>query len=121
MDQALIELGELISDSLDNEIISTEVVNDELTIISRPDCIIKVLTHLRDDSQCQFRQLMDICGADYPSRIERFDVIYHLLSLKQNQRIRVKIQTNEETPVPSACGLSARQTGLNANAGIFTA
>jgi len=105
MDQALIELGELISDSLDNEIISTEVVNDELTITSRPDCIIKVLTHLRDDSQCQFRQLIDICGADYPSRVERFDVVYHLLSLKQNQRIRVKIQTDEETPVPSACGI----------------
>lgn len=105
MDQALIELGELISDSLDNEIISTDVVNDELTIVSRPDCIIKVLTHLRDDSQCQFRQLMDICGADYPSRTERFDVVYHLLSLKQNQRIRVKIHTDEETPVPSASGI----------------
>ncbi|TDI61511.1 MAG: NADH-quinone oxidoreductase subunit C [Alphaproteobacteria bacterium] len=105
MDQALIELGELISDSLDNEIISTDVVNDELTIVSRPDCIIKVLTYLRDDSQCQFRQLMDICGADYPSRTERFDVVYHLLSLKQNQRIRVKIHTDEETPVPSASGI----------------
>jgi NADH-quinone oxidoreductase subunit C len=103
MDQALIELGELISDSLENEIVSTEVVNDELTIVSRPDCIIRVLMHLRDDSQCQFRQLMDICGADYPSRTPRFDVVYHLLSLKQNQRIRVKVRTDEETPVPSAC------------------
>jgi len=51
---------------------------------------------------CRFTQLVDICGADYPSREKRFDVVYHLLSLHRNQRIRVKIQTDETTPVPSA-------------------
>jgi NADH-quinone oxidoreductase subunit C len=105
MDQALIELGELINDALENEIVSTQVSHGELTIQTRPDCIVRVLTHLRDDSQCLFKQLMDICGVDYPSRANRFDVVYHLLSMKQNQRICVKVQTDEETPVPSVNGV----------------
>ena len=105
MDQSLVELGELISDVLDNEIVSTEIANDQLLVTTRPDCIVKVLTHLRDDSQCQFRQLMDIAGVDYPERADRFDVVYQLLSMKQNQRVTVKLQTNEETPVPSVTGV----------------
>ena len=64
--------------------------------------IIRVLTFLRDDPACDFKVLIDICGNDWPSRAKRFDVIYHLLSITRNQRIRVKIQTDEVTPVPSA-------------------
>jgi NADH-quinone oxidoreductase subunit C len=56
---------------------------------------------LRDDQRCLFHNIIDICGVDYPSRAKRFDVVYHLLSLKQNHRIRVKVETDEATPVPS--------------------
>ena len=105
MDQALVELSEIINDSLENEIIDISVANDELTLVTRADCIVKVLSHLRDDTQCQFRQLMDVCGADYPERSARFEVVYHLLSMKQNQRIRVKVLVDEETPVPSVTGV----------------
>ena len=63
--------------------------------------VVKVLSFLRDDANCQFRVLVDICGVDYPQRAKRFDVVYNLLSLTHNQRIRVKVQTDEDTPVPS--------------------
>ena len=63
--------------------------------------IVKTMIFLRDNRNCQFKQLMDICGVDYPERDQRFDVVYNLLSLTHNSRIRVKIQTNEENHVPS--------------------
>ena len=63
------------------------------------------MTFLRDNGNCQFKQLMDICGVDYPEREQRFDVVYNLLSLTHNSRIRIKIQTNEETHVPSICSV----------------
>ena len=56
---------------------------------------------MRDDTQCQFEQLIDICGVDYPERAKRFDVVYHLLSPRRNQRIRIKCETDADTPVPS--------------------
>ena len=61
------------------------------------------MTFLRDDVQCGFVNLIDICGVDYPKREDRFDVVYHLLSPRQNLRIRVKVATGEFKPVPSAC------------------
>ncbi len=61
-----------------------------------------MLAKLRDDPALQFEILIDICGVDYPSRAKRFDVVYHLLSPRKNLRIRVKLQTDEDTPVPSA-------------------
>ena len=64
-----------------------------------------MLTFLRDDANCQFKLLMDVCGVDYPDRDERFDVVYNLLSLKLNQRVRVKVTTDEDTPVPSVTGV----------------
>ena len=64
-----------------------------------------MVTFLRDDAACQFISIIDICGADYPSRAKRFDVVYHLLSPKQNVRIRIKVQTDEETLVPSITGV----------------
>jgi NADH-quinone oxidoreductase subunit C len=74
----------------------------ELTLRTSPERIIDLLTFLRDDAQCLFVQLMDICGVDWPERAERFDVVYHLLSLKKNLRIRVKVRADERTAVPSA-------------------
>jgi NADH-quinone oxidoreductase subunit C len=74
---------------------------DELTITVARESIVDVLTKLRDDPKCLFEVLIDICGVDYPERAERFDLVYHLLSPRLNQRLRVKISTNEATPVAS--------------------
>jgi len=101
-DQALQELGQHIASQLDNEVNATEVSNGELTISARADQILKVLTFLRDDPECMFKLLMDVCGVDYPERSKRFDVVYHLLSIQLNHRVRVKVRTDEDTPVPSA-------------------
>ncbi|HEY7798419.1 MAG TPA: NADH-quinone oxidoreductase subunit C [Hyphomonadaceae bacterium] len=83
-------------------ITSMNVVLGELTLTAPRDGIIKLLTFLRDDSQCRFETLVDICACDYPTEAERFEVVYHLLSMRLNQRIRVKVRTDEATPVPSA-------------------
>ncbi|PCI64429.1 MAG: NADH-quinone oxidoreductase subunit C [Kordiimonadales bacterium] len=101
-DKALIELGDAIAASLENELISSSVSFGELTVLVRAEHIQKVLTFLRDDKECCFKQLIDVCGADYPERNKRFEVVYHLLSYQLNQRIRVKVKTDEDTPVPSA-------------------
>jgi len=67
--------------------------------------VTRVLAFLRDDPTCLFEVLVDICGVDYPARPERFDVVYNLLSVKKNLRVRVKTTASEDTPVPSATGL----------------
>ena len=74
----------------------------ELTLTIEAPEIVRTLRYLRDDPECQFSILIDICGVDYPNRPRRFDVVYHLLSIAKNQRIRVKTETDETTPVPSA-------------------
>ena len=105
MDLALKDLGDYIAAALPNDISSTELIRDELVVLARRDSIVKTLKFLRDDVNCQFKQLMDICGVDYPVREERFDVVYNLLSLTNNIRIRVKVRTNEDIPVPSVVGV----------------
>jgi NADH-quinone oxidoreductase subunit C len=102
MNQALKDLGDYIAGALPREIARVDIAHDELMLSVSSDGLLRVLTFLRDDSNCQFKALMDLCGADYPEREKRFDVVYNLLSIKHNQRIRVKVQTDEETPVPSA-------------------
>ena len=74
----------------------------ELTLIVEAAEILPVLTFLRDDPDCQFTILIDLCGVDYPNRARRFDVVYHLLSIAKNRRIRIKVETDDATPVPSA-------------------
>jgi NADH-quinone oxidoreductase subunit C len=74
----------------------------ELTLETTPDKLLALLAFLRDDPKCLFKQLADVCGVDWPEREKRFDVVYNLLSLKLNQRVRVKVATDESTPVPSA-------------------
>ena len=81
------------------------VILGELTLLAPRDGIVKLLTFLRDDSQCRFETLVDICACDYPIEAERFEVVYHLLSMRLNQRIRVKLRTDEATPVPSVSGV----------------
>ena len=101
MDEALIELGEYIAASLRDSVSGSDLAYGELMIDAKTDHIVKVLTFLRDDTACQFKILIDICGVDYPERPKRFDVVYNLLSLTHNQRVRVKLETDGETPVPS--------------------
>ena len=101
MDLALKDLGEVIATSLPNEVTATGLVNGELSVNVRSDTIVKVMTFLRDDVNCQFKVLLDVCGVDYPDREERFDVVYNLLSMTLNQRVRVKVRTDEKKPVPS--------------------
>ena len=99
--QPVQDIGEYVSGALEGAITSSEVAGNELTVHANRDDIVRVLTFLRDDVLCQFKILLDVCGVDYPERPERFDVVYHLLSLTQNARIRVKVTTDEDTPVPS--------------------
>ena len=80
---------------------SSDVKHGELTIYGVRDHITELLRFLIVDSQCKFETLIDLAGVDYPERSERFEVVYHLLSMRLNQRIRVKISTNDDTPVPS--------------------
>ena len=77
------------------------VVAGELTLTVKRESLIKVATFLRDDAAMLFTILLDVCGVDYPERPERFEAVYHLLSTRHNQRIRLKVITNETTPVPS--------------------
>ena len=101
MDEVLNELGDYLAGKLDSALIGWQVANDELTMSVEPQKIAPVLKLLRDDVQCQFACLIDIAGVDYPERENRFDVVYHLLSPRQNTRIRIKLETAESEPVPS--------------------
>ena len=105
MDEALTELGDNIAAAIPQEVLGRVVACGELTIEVPADGILRALALLRDDSSCQFKVLIDICGVDYPDRVPRFDVVYHLLSLTHNQRIRVKVGAAEGVPVPSATGI----------------
>jgi NADH-quinone oxidoreductase subunit C len=101
MKQSLEELGQLIADALGPDIIGHEIGLGELMVEVKRRAIVEVCRFLRDDSRCQFKMLIDLCGVDWPERPERFDVVYNLLSLKMNQRVRLKVSTDEDTPVPS--------------------
>ena len=103
MDETLSELGEHVASSLGNAIRSWTIAFDELTMIAETNRIVDVLGFLQSDPTCQFVNLTDICGVDWPSREQRFDVVYHLLSPKNNARIRIKISADERILVPSVC------------------
>jgi NADH-quinone oxidoreductase subunit C len=105
MDLALKDLGEYIAGVLPQDITSTELVLDELVVHARAPGLVKVMTFLRDDVNCQFKQLMDVCGVDYPEDEQRLEVVYNLLSLTHNNRVRIKVRTDEDTPIPSVTGV----------------
>ena len=106
MSQALKDLGEYIASALPQEVLATEVNRvGELTLRVRAAAVVKVVTFLRDDTGCLFKQVVDVCGVDWPGREQRFDVVYHLLSMKHNQRVRVKVATDEDTAIPSITGV----------------
>jgi NADH-quinone oxidoreductase subunit C len=105
MDEKLKDLAEYVSAALADAVVSTDIRHGELCCEVEREALPRVLKFLRDDLKCRFSLLCDICGADYPNRPLRFDVVYNLLSMSLNQRIRIKVETDEEQPVPSAVGL----------------
>jgi len=105
MNPELEALGQHIASSLGDAISSHVVAYNELTVVARAEDIVRVVTFLHDDPECQFIAFIDIAGADYPGREKRFDVVYHLLSPRHNRRVRVKVQADEVDPVPSIIGL----------------
>ena len=104
-DQRLNELGEYIASKLGAAISKLHIKHSELTLAVEAQHIVPVLRMLKEDGRCRFELLIDICGVDWPARPRRFDVVYHLLSPRMNQRIRIKVETDEVTPVPSAVAL----------------
>ena len=102
MDDALKSIGDKAAAALPGAIVGAAQAFGELTLIAQAGRILEVLTLLRDDPVGQFICFIDISGVDYPEREQRFEIVYLLLSPKLNQRVRVKIATDEATPVPSA-------------------
>jgi NADH-quinone oxidoreductase subunit C len=98
----LTDLDDYLKGTLGTAWQSSTIARLELSLHVATDKIVEVLTFLRDDARCRFEVLIDICGVDWPQRARRFDVVYHLLSPRLNQRIRVKLETDESEPVPSA-------------------
>ena len=96
---ALAALGNEIVTSSTGAVAGAHVAYGELTLTGPANRIVEALTQLRD--QFGFHQLIDLCGVDYPDRAQRFDVVYHLLSMTRNARLRIKVQTDEDTPVPT--------------------
>ncbi|SES10964.1 NADH-quinone oxidoreductase subunit C [Rhizobium sp. NFR03] len=105
MSEALNSLATYLRETSGALFAEANIAFGDLTLTTTGENIVALLTFLRDDARCGFVNIIDVCGVDYPSRAERFDVVYHLLSPKQNQRIRVKVATSEEEPVPSICSV----------------
>ena len=105
MTEPLEDIGNHLAAAFPKEVTGVGVAHGELVAHVERGGILRVLAFLRDDARCRFRVLVDICGVDYPDRAERFDVVYNLLSLEHNRRIRLKVTTDEDNPVPSATGL----------------
>jgi NADH-quinone oxidoreductase subunit C len=84
-----------------SDITESQIANGNLTVTVKQSDIVSFLTAMRDDENLKFLQLVDICGVDYPNREKRFDVVYHLLSLHKNVRLRVKIIVDEHDIIPS--------------------
>ncbi|MDS9467399.1 NADH-quinone oxidoreductase subunit C [Paracoccus sp. MBLB3053] len=102
---ALAELAEHVSLRRANDVVSTEIAFDELTVTVTASGLVGLIEFLRNDANCRFSTLIDITAVDNPSRPARFDVVYHLLSMYQNHRIRVKVQVREDEVVPSLIGV----------------
>jgi NADH-quinone oxidoreductase subunit C len=103
--EALEELLATLEPVLGEVLVEKAIAHGELTITVAGAALARVLTYLRDEPALMFKELVDLCGVDYPERERRFDVVYHLLSMHHNARIRVKVETDENTPVPSVVGV----------------
>ena len=102
---ALIELGGYVEQAFPDDVVRQGLINGELVVEVQATGLLRLARFLRDDANCLFKQLVDVCGVDYPEREKRFEVVYNLLSLKHNLRIRLKVLTDEDRPVPSVCGI----------------
>jgi NADH-quinone oxidoreductase subunit C len=105
MTDTLQSLGEHVAASLPGSVTGVEVAFGDLNITAEAADILKVMSFLQSDPRCLFWNIIDVCGVDYPGRDKRFDVVYHLLSPRHVKRVRVKVATDEDTPVPSVTGL----------------
>ena len=99
--EALRELGDYVVAAMPQYVLGVDLRDGELVVTASGDGIVKVMSFLRDDSNCLFKQLVDLCGVDYPDREMRYEVVYNLLSMSQNHRVRVKVAAGEGMPVPS--------------------
>lgn len=100
-------LATTIEELLGPDLIHKEQTFGELTLTVYAGSILRVLTILKDNRRCQFKQLIDICSVDYPDRPQRFAVVYHLLSVMHNQRVRIKVLTDGVIPLSSVTGIYA--------------
>ncbi len=105
MSQATTTLAADVAAILGSKAVGSTIAFGELTITVAADAIVEILHALRDDERCQFEILIDLAGVDYPARTKRFDVVYHLLSARLNHRLRLKLQADDITPVPSVIGV----------------
>jgi NADH-quinone oxidoreductase subunit C len=105
MDDALQALGDAVVAALPGAIVASSMAYGELTLDVAPTRLVETVRYLRDDPACLFVCFIDLTAVDYPTRAQRFDVVTHLLSPKHNRRIRVKVATDEDTPVPSLAEL----------------
>src|ERR1700751_1146217 len=101
MDDTLDKLGQTIKNALGASVTGYTVARGELTVDALAADVIKVATFLRDDPACRFINIIDVTAVDWPSREQRFDIVYHFLSPHLNQRVRLKAMTDERTPVAS--------------------
>ena len=101
MEETLKALGEIIVTERGSAVAEWHIANGELTMVVAADEIVAFVRFLRDDPRLGFISFTDVCGVDWPAREKRFDVVYHFLSPRQNARIRLKVMTDAETPVPS--------------------
>jgi NADH-quinone oxidoreductase subunit C len=101
MDEKLDALGRIIAEAQTQSVKGYSIAYHELTVAAQRPDIVPLMRFLRDDPRCLFWSVIDVTAVDWPSREQRFDVVYHLLSPKHNVRVRVKIETDEATPVPS--------------------
>ena len=99
--QEIESVAESIRDGMGAIVKDLSIVGDQLVAIVEKEDIAKLLVFLRDDVNCQFKQLMDICGVDYPERPQRFEVVYNLLSLVHNNRVTVKVMLDDNSSIPS--------------------
>ena len=104
-DEALQDLAETIAAQQPDAVIGHRVERGELVVAASPDRIVRLIDYLRHDPVCSFSTLIDITAVDHPEREKRFDLVWHLLSMYQNHRIRVKAQVRADAVVPSIIGV----------------
>jgi NADH-quinone oxidoreductase subunit C len=100
--EALLDLAEYAFEKMQGAILSHDIVHDQLVMLVKPENITQVLQFLRDDREMAFKMLLDVTAVDYPERDERFEVVYHLLSVSQNHRVRVKAALKDNQSIDSA-------------------